>query len=102
MFNFEYIQKKDIKEHNHNRLQIPDHQYRILIAGRYGSGKTNALLNLINHKSGIDIFLCAKDPYKSKYQLLNSKRKITFTKHLNDSKAFIKYPHDMDDIYKKN
>ena len=103
MFNFGYITKKDIKEHNHNWLEIADHQYRILIAGRFGSGsgKTNALLNLINHNSGIDIFLYAKDPYESKYQLLNSKRKITFPKHLNDSKAFIEYPNDIDDIYKK-
>ena len=27
---------------------IPDHLYRILIIGGSGSGKTNALLNLIN------------------------------------------------------
>ena len=27
---------------------IPDHPYRILIIGGSGSGKTNALLNLIN------------------------------------------------------
>ena len=37
--------------------------------------KTNALLNLINHEPNIDkIVLYAKDPYKSKYQLLINKR----------------------------
>ena len=40
-----------------------------------GSGKTNALLNLINHESYIDkIYLYAKDPYEAKHQLLINKR----------------------------
>ena len=47
------------------------HPYRILITGGSGSGKTNALLNLINHEPEIDkIYLYAKDPYEAKYQLL--------------------------------
>ena len=29
---------------------MPDHPYRILIIGGSGSGKTNALLNLINNE----------------------------------------------------
>ena len=42
-----------------------------------GSGKTNVLLNLINHKPDIDkIYLYAKDPFKPKYQLLNNKREV--------------------------
>ena len=45
MFNFDYIKKEDIKEHNPNWPEIPDHPYRILIVGGSGSGKTNALLN---------------------------------------------------------
>ena len=40
---------------------IPDHHYRILIIGSSGSGKTNALLNLINHEPYIDkIYFYAK------------------------------------------
>ena len=31
MFNFDYITKEDIKEHNPNWPEIPDHPYRILI-----------------------------------------------------------------------
>ena len=50
MFNFDYITKEDIKEQNFNLLEIPDHSYRILIVGGSGSGKTNALLNLINNE----------------------------------------------------
>ena len=49
--------------------EIPDHPYWILIIGDSGSGKTNALLNLINHKPDIDkIDLYAKDSFDAKYQ----------------------------------
>ena len=37
---------------------------------------------------------------KIKYQFLINKRKGTGSKHLNDSKGFIKYLDNMDDIYK--
>ena len=78
-----------------------DHPYRILIIGGSGSWKANALLNLINHEPDIDkIYLHAKHPYEEKYQLLISKRDSTGLKYLNDSKAFIEFSNDMDDIYK--
>ena len=100
MFNFDYITKEDIKEHNPNWPEIPDHPYRILIVGGSGSGKTNALLNLINHEPDIDKnYLYAKDPYKAKYQLLINKRESTDLNCLNDSKPFIEYSVDVDDIY---
>ena len=51
---FDYITKKDIKEHNPILLEIPDHLYRISIIGGSGSGNSNALLNLINHDSDVD------------------------------------------------
>ena len=70
--------------------------YRILIRGGSGSGKTNALLKLINNQPDIDkIYLYAKDPYESKYQLLINKRESTGLKHFNDRKAFIEYSKDM-------
>ena len=37
--NFDDVTKKDIKEHNPNWPQIPDHSYRILIIGESGSEK---------------------------------------------------------------
>ena len=46
------------------------------------------------------ICLYAKDPYKTKYQLLINIRESTGLQYLNDSKAFVKYSNDMDDIYK--
>ena len=43
MFNFDYIKKEDIKEHNPKWPEIPDHPYWILIIGGSGWGKTNVL-----------------------------------------------------------
>ena len=45
-----------MKEHNSNWPEISNHPYRILRIGGSGSGKTNALLNLINHEPDIDNF----------------------------------------------
>ena len=101
MINFHDVTKENIKEHNPNWPQIPNHLYRILITGESGSGKTNSLFNLINQQPDIDkIYLYAKDPYEAKYQFLINKRESTELKHLNDSKAFIEYSNDMDDSYK--
>ena len=61
MFNFAYIAKEDIKKHNPNLSEIPDHSCRILIVGDSGFGKTNALLNLINHEPDIaELFICKR------------------------------------------
>ena len=49
------------KKHNPNWPYLPDHPYRILIIRCSGSGKTNALLNLINNQPDIDnIFVCKR------------------------------------------
>ena len=66
-----------------------------------GSGKTNALFNLINQQPDINkILLYAKNPYEAKYQFLINNRESTGLKHFHDSKVFIEYSNDMDDIYK--
>ena len=78
-----------------------DHPSWILIIGGSDSGKTNALLNLTNKEVDIDqTYLNAKDPSETKYRLLINKREITGLKYFNDSKAFIEYSFDMDDIHK--
>ena len=101
MFNFDYITKEYIKERNPNWPEISDHSYRILIIGGSRSGKTNALLNLINNEPNIDkIYWYANDPNQAKYQLLINKRESAGLKYLNDAKVFIEYSNDMDDIYK--
>ena len=88
MINFDVI-KENIKDHNPNWPQIPDHSYIILIFGDSGSGQNNSLFNLINQQPDIDkIYLYAKDPKETKYQFLINKREITGLKHFNDSKLF--------------
>ena len=58
--------------------------------GGSGSGKTNALLNLINNQPGIDkIYQYANNSYEAKYQYLINKRQKVGLKHYDDSKAFI-------------
>ena len=59
------------------------------------------LFNSINHQPDYDkIYLYAEDPYEAKYKLLINKQESTRLKHLNNSKAFIEYSNDMDDVYK--
>ena len=48
MINFDDVFGENIKEDNANWSQIPDQPYIKLIVGISESGKTNALLNLIN------------------------------------------------------
>ena len=48
------LQTENIRKHNSNWLQIPDHPYRILIIDGIGSGKTNLLFNIVSHEPDID------------------------------------------------
>ena len=102
MINFNDYTKENKSEHNLKWPYIPDHPYRILIIGGSGSGKTNALLNLINNQPDIDkIYLYTKDPHEAKYQHLIKKREKVGLGHFNDPKAFIEYSNDMQDVYKE-
>ena len=101
MFKFDDITKERITAHNPIWPEIPDHPYRILKLGGSVSGKTNALLNVINHEPGTDnIYLYWNDPYEAKYQLSTIKRESTALKFLNDPKPFIEHSHGMNDVYK--
>ena len=101
MINFDDYTNDNIVEHNSKWPYIPDHPYRILIIGGSGSGKTNALLNLINNQPDIDkVYLYAEDPYEKKYQYLIKKRENVGLNHFNDPKAFIEYSNDIQDVYK--
>ena len=80
---------------------IADHPYRILIIGGSGSGKTNALLNLINNQPDIDkIYLYAKGLYEAKYNFLIDKRESTELNHFNHFKVFIEYSNIIQNICK--
>ena len=100
MINFNDITRENIREHKSHWQQIHDHPCRILMVRSSGSGKANALLNLISHQPDIDkIYLCPKNRYEAKYQFFINKLKGVGLKHCNDSKAFIEYSNDMSDIY---
>ena len=63
--------------------------------------KTNSLFNLISHQPYIErIYLYAKDPYEAKFQLIIHRHENAGLKHFNDSKGFIEYSNDMNNIYK--
>ena len=54
MVNFYDYTNENKTKHNQKWSYIPDHPYRVLIIRGSGSGKTNALLNLINNQPDID------------------------------------------------
>ena len=101
MINFDDYTNENKTEHNSKWPYIPDHPYRILIVAGSGSGKINALLNLINNQPDIDTTcLYVKDPYEAKYQYVINKREKVGLDHFKDPKAFIEYSNDMQDVYK--
>ena len=71
MINFDDMVNENKTKHNKNWPYIPDHPYRILIIDGSGSGKTNALINVINEHNDIDkIYLYSKDLSEPKYEYL--------------------------------
>ena len=100
MINFDDSTNENIIDHNSKGPYIPDHSYRIFIIGGSGSGKTNALLNLINnHPDIVKIYLYAKDSYEAKYQYLINKREKVGLDHFDDPKAFMECSNGMQDVY---
>ena len=100
MINLDSIANENKKEHNEKRPFISDHPYRIFITGGSGSGKTNALLNLIKEQDDIGkIYLYAKDLSKLKDEFLIKNRENAGMKHLNDPNALIRCSNTMDDVY---
>ena len=67
-----------------------------------GSGKTNALLNLIKLQDSDNlsdnIYVHPKDLNEPKFQFLIKTREDIGVKHLNDPKAFIEYSAYTDDV----
>ena len=100
MFNLDDITNENNTEHNKKWPYIPGYPCRILIIADSGSGKTNALLNLISQQDDIDkAYLYAKDLSEAKYEFLIGKGEAAGIKHLNVSKAFIECSDTMDDVY---
>ena len=101
MINFDDVIEEETNEHNPNWPKVYDHPHRILVIGGSGSGKKCSLFNIINEEPDFDKdYLYAKDPYETKQQFFINKRESTELKPFNDSKTFMKYLKDMDDIIK--
>ena len=100
MINQDSITNENNKEHNEKWLFIPDHPYRNLIIGGSGSGKTNALFNLIKEQDDIDkIYLYANGFSEPKYGCLIKKSEDVGIKYYNYPNAFIECSNTMDDVY---
>ena len=104
MINLDSITDKNNTERNEKWPHIPDRPYRILIIGGSGSGKTNALINLINEQDNHDfidkIYLYARDLNKPNYQFLIERCKNIGIKYFKDTNAFIECSNTIDDVYK--
>ena len=101
MINFDDYTNENKTEHYSKWPYIPDYPYRVIILGGTGSGKANALLNLINNQPDIDkIYLYAKGPCEAKYQYLINKCGKVGSDHYDDPKDFMEYSNNMQDVYK--
>ena len=102
MINFDEYVNENKTVHNKNWPHIPDHPYRIIIIGGSGSGKINALINLINEQNDIDkIYLYERDLNESKYEYLIKKREDAGIKLVYNPTAFIECSNTMDYVYEK-
>ena len=101
MINLDSITKENNnKKHNEKWSYIPDLPYKILIIGGSGSGKRNALINLINEQKDIDkIYFYARDLSEPMYEYLIKKRKDAKIKHLNNPNAFIECSNTTNNVY---
>ena len=71
----------------------------MLIIRNSWSGKTNALLNLIEEQDDIDkIYLYEKDLSEPKYEFLIKRHEDTGVKHFNDSSPFLEHPNIYNNI----
>ena len=98
MINIDNYVNENKTEHNEKLPYIPDHPYRIIIAGGSGSGKTNELISLINEQNDIDkIYLYVRDLSEPKYEYWIKKR--AGIKDLNNPSSFVECLSSMDDVY---
>ena len=99
MINLDSITNENNKKHNEKWPYIPGYPYRIIIIGSSGSGKANALINIINEQNDIDkIYLHARDLSEPKYEYLIKKREDARIKHVNNPKTSIDCSSTMDDV----
>ena len=75
--------KRNHKKNCPNWQQPPDHSRRLIVIGSSGTGKTNALLNVINQELYTDqiYYMLSKDLYEEKDQfLINERTRVNLVK----------------------
>ena len=101
MLNLDNIKNENNKERNKNGLIFLIIRTEIFIIGSSGSGKTNALLNLVSPQGDIDkMYVYAKDLSEPEYEVLIKKREDAVKKHLSDLITFIKCSNTIGHVYK--
>ena len=99
MINFDDYTNENKTEHNTKWSYILDHPCKILIEG--GVPNQEKQITKFKNQHDIDkIYLYTKDPYQAKYQYSTKKREKADLHHYDDTKAFIEYSNDMQDVYK--
>ena len=103
MINLDSTTNENNKKHNEKWPSIPDHPYRNIIIGGFGSGKTNILVNVIKEQGYHDvidkIYLYARDLNEPMYRFSIKKHEDVGIEHLNNANAFIKCSNTVDDVY---
>ena len=102
MINFNnFAGKKNSIKRNSNWPHTLHPPYRILIIKDFVLEESNSLLDLIHHQPGIDkICLFAKDQQEAIYPLLFNKRVNIGLDRYYNTKDFIEYTNDMQNVYK--
>ena len=98
MINFDDYTNENKTEHNTKWSYILDHPCKILIEG--GVPNQEKQIKFKNQHDIDKIYLYTKDPYQAKYQYSTKKREKADLHHYDDTKAFIEYSNDMQDVYK--
>ena len=89
MINFDNYTNENKIEHNLKWPYIPDHPYRTVIVGGSGSGKTNALLNLIRNPVVTELFIRGRKLNISIVFITQSYFKVPKDVRLNSTHLFI-------------
>ena len=101
IIDFDEVTGQNTQEHNTHWPKIPNHPYKILTVGGFGSGETNALLSIINCQPDIDkIYFNNKHLFESKYQFLIKNGEGVGLKYFKDSMTFVEYSNYLKGVYK--
>ena len=97
MTNYDNVTIERRSKYNLKWPEIPGHSYRILMIEGSGSDKKT---HYDDYCIIGETYLYLKDPNKAKYQYVIWKRENNGLKNVKDSKTFIEYSNNMQDVPK--